>query len=211
VKWEIAQQLEHRWWKRYTEKKNPNAYLKWKSNYWKDLLSTVSTIFSIKSGSRILDVGAGPAGIYMVLNECDVTAVDPLFSAYEQLNIFSKQQYPNVHFHQSAVEAFTSKNVFDTACCINAINHFQSPEIALKVIYHNLIDGGKLLLTCDVHRHQLLKPFFRMFSFDALHPHQYDVDDLEQLFINTGFEILHLQQLKQGHIFNYHVWVLQKA
>jgi hypothetical protein len=105
-RWKIAQAAEIRWWQSYLKNKPTTDYAVWKTKYWQDLLAEIGLATSITEGSKILDAGCGPAGIFMIFKNHAVDALDPLLDGYEaKLPHFKRENYPNVHF-------FRIKNLF---------------------------------------------------------------------------------------------------
>ncbi|MEM6726326.1 MAG: class I SAM-dependent methyltransferase [Bacteroidota bacterium] len=79
-RWRLAQAAEIRWWQRYLRKKEPESYLSWKRDYWENFLEKIQCI--VPSQAHILDAGCGPAGIFTIFPENQVTAIDPLLYHY---------------------------------------------------------------------------------------------------------------------------------
>ena len=77
LRWKIAQAFEIRWWQQYLKNKPETDYQNWKTNYWNTFLQKNKV--KVEPQERILDVGCGPAGVFMVLPDQEVDAVDPLF------------------------------------------------------------------------------------------------------------------------------------
>jgi len=87
-RWKIAQAAEIRWWQNYLSGKSETEYLTWKQDYWKKFLEQINVQPS--AGEDVLDMGCGPAGVYIGLAEQRVVAVDPLLAQYEiSLDYFS--------------------------------------------------------------------------------------------------------------------------
>jgi len=99
-RWKIAQAVEIRWWKNYLKNKNESAYLEWKQNYWRDFIQKTRLHFT--ENERIMEVGCGPAGIFIALPKQQIDAVDPLINQYEKkIAHFKKADYPKVAFFAS--------------------------------------------------------------------------------------------------------------
>ena len=82
LRWKIAQSAEIRWWQRYLKRKPAADYLQWKSAYWKTFLHQIG--LKVKASENVLDAGCGPAGVFMVLKDQKVDAVDPLLDQYDK-------------------------------------------------------------------------------------------------------------------------------
>lgn len=206
LRWRLAQWLELRWWRSYLRGQVPETYLRDKYAYWARLLQQIS--WSVTEGARVLDMGCGPAGIFMYLHDKQaVTAVDPLISQYEALDIFEQCNYPEVTFVQSGMEDYRSSASFEAVYCLNAINHVGDWSAALDTLTSVSRIGTRLLLSSDVHRHAWLMPLFRRLPGDALHPQQHNADDYRRALRLRGWHIERELVLRTERIFEYRAWV----
>lgn len=210
-RWKIAQWFELRWWKRYLKNKDKEEYLNWKRNYWRQLLKQVSDVLVIPPNAKVCDLGCGPAGVFMVLSDCKVTAVDPLVDAYErETPFFAPRDYPNVTFVNSTIEAFSVQDKFERVFCMNCINHVRDLEKGFEQLKALCAEGGTLILTVDAHHFSFFKHLFRIIPGDVLHPHQYDLAEYQTFLEEQGFEILKTELLKQEFFFGHWVIVARK-
>lgn len=209
LRWRIAQWLEIRWWQNYLRHQEVAAYHQQKKAYWQRLLAALALNFPEKQS--ILDVGCGPAGIFMILANHQVDAVDPLLDQYtEQLPHFSPEDYPWTNFRTTPIETFLETQPYDITFCLNAINHVANWEQGLDKLSELTKHTGTLVLGIDVHRHRLLKLLFRYLPGDVLHPHQHDREDYQQALASRGWEIKQQLTWKKGLIFDYWLVVCQK-
>lgn len=211
LKWRIAQKLERWWWQQYLNKQTPEEYRKWKTEYWKKFYGIVKDIVNLEPSQSIADLGCGPAGIYTIFTQNKVIAVDPLLGKYEEdLSLFNKSDYPNIDFVTSGIEDFNIENPFELVCCLNAINHVNNLQLSFQKLADATIENGYCLLSVDAHNHKLLKHLFRAIPGDALHPHQYDLSEYQQMMIDVGFEIVKTELYKRHPIFNYYLLLAKK-
>ena len=210
LRWKIAQAMELRWWKNYLKRKPVGDYLALKKLYWDRVLNQLSV--EVRKHAIILDAGCGPAGIFMVLDNQQVVAVDPLINEYEStLPHFDRAIYPNVHFFNNPLEAFEPEQKYDYIFCLNAINHVANIHKSLDNLFSWLAPGGKLILSTDAHKHSWLKPVFKVLPGDILHPHQYDLQEYRDMLLQRGAKIEKEVCLKKGNIFDYWIWVMEKT
>ncbi len=208
ARWKIAQWLEIRWWKRYLAGQDVEEYLSWKRKYWNKLLNSIQDQVSLADNMNLLDAGCGPAGVFMVLDQYQVDAVDPLLTKYDRLHHFDRYSYPWVNFTNKALEEVELYEMkYDVIFCMNAINHVSDIEKSISQLYKFLKPKGKLVLSTDSHRSELLKHLFRSVPGDALHPHQYNAEEYEELLARAGFGILSSVVVKPGKVFNYQLIV----
>ncbi len=212
-RWRIAQYFEIRWWKRYLRHKTPEDYLASKKKYWHTCLDELETRIEVTPAAKILDVGAGPAGIFIIWDNHKIDAIDPLFDEYEKhLPHFSKKRYKNVSFHTMAFEQFSTETKYDLIFCLNAINHFIDAESSLQKLAALAAPGGILVLSVDTHSKLFFRPFFRLLPIDILHPHQFSLDEfISRLNKLAGFEISEVSLSKKGFFFNLNTIILRKA
>jgi len=213
LKWRIAQFMEIRWWRNYLKKKDIDTYLTWKLNYWKGFLRSVPESV-LKSAHSVLDAGCGPAGIFMALPEYTVSALDPLLDAYQKhLPHFQPERYPWVKFHNGPMEQYPEGECFDCIFAINSFNHFSDLTAALHLFHKHLNTGGYAVITIDAHKHTFLKHLFQLIPGDILHPHQYTLQEYENLVKNTLPDWQHITSvtLEGGRVFNYDMMVWKKA
>lgn len=209
-KWKIAQRLELYWWKRYLSKKSPIDYLIWKKQYWLSFLEKISLPISTIKNKRILDAGCGPAGINIVLENNIVDAFDPLIESYKVLPHFNPEQFPNVQFQKSTIEAFSAKEQYDLIFCLNAINHVSDIHKSYHILSESLKVGGTMVISIDAHNHNFFKHLFRLIPGDALHPHQYDLEEYRQFVAKEGLEIIANYNIEKGFFFDYWAMVVTK-
>jgi 2-polyprenyl-6-hydroxyphenyl methylase/3-demethylubiquinone-9 3-methyltransferase len=209
-RWQLAQFLEFRWWKRYLRGQDPTDYLRRKQAYWARVTDELG--LEIRPGERVLDAGCGPAGIFIHLHDRqEVTALDPLLSSYDRLTIFDRQRYPGVRFVEQALEEAGQLGSFDTIYCFNAINHVADWEASLDVVTRLARAEGRLILTSDVHRHAWLLPLFRAVPGDMLHPQQHPAAAYREALAERGWVIERELLMRQERIFEYRAWVCRRA
>jgi 2-polyprenyl-6-hydroxyphenyl methylase/3-demethylubiquinone-9 3-methyltransferase len=209
LRWKVAQAAEIRWWRQYLRPKPPAQYLADKGAYWKRVMAQAD--IRCPAGSQVLDAGCGPAGIFMVLDHCAVTAIDPLLPAYRKLPHFEEKAYPHVQFRAQPLEALRACAEYDLIFCLNVINHVADIRLSLERLQLALRPGGRCWLSVDAHRHHWLQPIFRALPGDILHPHQYTLLQYKELLAQTGFRVERELLLKPGGIFDYYLLELHLA
>lgn len=205
-KWRVAQWAEWRWWRWYLRKKVPADYLAQKTAYWYRFLHSCG--ISAEEAKSILDAGCGPAGIFMVCNNPIVCALDPLLPLYEKhLVHFDPKAWPGVDFIPIALEDWTPETKFELIFCLNAINHTRDLKLSLEKLRQVLHPEGKLILSTDTHKYDLLCRIFQWLPGDLLHPHQYGEAAYRNFLEEAGFSIERAFVSRKGKIFDYTVFV----
>lgn len=209
IKWKLAQFLEIRWWQLYQKNKS-QTYLQSKKAYWEKIVRAFDPYIQTGNFGTALDAGCGPSGMYMILNG-KVDAVDPLLDSYEQqIDFFTKDNYPDVHFHSLPFEIFEPDYLYQQIFCMNALNHFSDLEASIDKLFRLLAPGGYLLVGLDVHNKSWLPRLFRFLSFDMLHPHQFSAKKYIAKFEKAGFRLIQSTCDKKGIIFNYELFLFTK-
>lgn len=206
-RWKIAQAVEIKWWEFYLKNKDSKDYLEKKRQYWNRVLKTLD--FSLKHGDQVLDAGCGPAGIFLILKNQQVDALDPLISKYEaKIAHFDQSNYPWVTFYDKALEQFQPNKAYDQVFCLNVINHVANLPLSLDILLRATKPGGDLLLTVDAHNYTFFKKIFQAIPGDILHPHQYSLHDYKRLLQSHPCSIYKTQRMKKGHLFDYWaIWI----
>jgi 2-polyprenyl-6-hydroxyphenyl methylase/3-demethylubiquinone-9 3-methyltransferase len=208
IRWKIAQAAELRWWQGYLRKKEPKAYLQWKKNYWKDFLQKCE--IEVANDLACLDAGCGPAGIFTILDKQQVDAIDPLLLSYEEkLSVFKQADYPWVRFLPFPIEALEAEKRYDFIFCLNAINHVSDWAGSIDKLMRALKPNGTLLLSTDVHRHNWLKPIFRLLPGDILHPQQHSLKEYLQILETYKPQSIRTILIKREGIFDYYAFALK--
>jgi len=210
LRWKIAQSAEKKWWQRYLKNKDPQEYIRWKTNYWCDFLKKLGHRES--DGNKVLDLGCGPAGIYLALNHTQVDAVDPLLDDYKNLDHFKEGDRDHVQFITANMEDFLSDSAYDTVYSLNAINHVQDWELAMNKVFTFVKPGGYVILSTDTHRYSWLKYPYRLFQHDILHPHQHSAKEYTAYMAKhfPDFTLLKNEVFRRDVIFEYRVYYLQR-
>ena len=184
-----------------------HSYLAWKKSYWSDFIQTNQC----KIGDHCLDLGCGPAGIFTVLTNKQVTAVDPLLDEYQQsLAHFDRQMYPSTMFIKSKMECLNVDCDYDTIFCLNALNHVDNLEDAIMSMANVMHGKTQAYVSIDVHRAKYLQQVFKWIPADALHPHQLTSDQYKALFLDAGLVVKSTNLIKRGRIFDYVLFTIKK-
>ena len=211
LRWRVAQFFESRWWRNYLSGKDVATYLSWKKGYWDGVLNKIGKSIDLKPGQRVLDAGCGPAGIFINLQDYLTTAFDPLIDTYEHtLPHFKRSMYPGTMFHRDNLESFRSGEPFDVVFCMNAINHVSKLGEAFDTLVDNTKPGGKVVVSIDAHNYSFFKFLFRIQPADVLHPHQYDLEEYENMLTSRGVTLLQTELIKKEFLFNHYILVGQR-
>lgn len=210
-RWQTAQYAERKWWQNYLKHKNVQEYLVWKKKYWQNLVDQCSTYFKVTSTQKILDAGCGPAGMFMLFDQQDTVAFDPLIEAYEHdLPHFNKRMYPSVRFVEAGLEDFSLNEQFDVLFCMNAINHVHDIQASFENLLKHAKEGSWIVVTIDAHNHSFFKSLFRLVPGDILHPHQYDLKEYQDMLTSRNCTLVATEHLKHEFFFDHYMLIARK-
>ncbi|MEN9598355.1 MAG: hypothetical protein RL596_666 [Bacteroidota bacterium] len=209
-KWKLAQQAEFKWWQGYLRKKEVGEYLEKKKIYWDRVLAEISPFIHLQNKAEILDAGCGPAGIFMNLQNYQVSAIDPLLEKYKLLAHFKPADYPWVNFIQAPIEAIDYFEKFDAIFCLNAINHVNDINSCYDKLVRALKPGGTLVISTDTHRNNTLKKIFQWIPGDILHPMQYNLSEYNEMLTSRSVTLIKDILFKREAIFDYYITIAKK-
>lgn len=211
LKWQVAQQAEIRWWENYLREKEVPGYLQKKKAYWKKIWESVCDNLELKTGDSVLDAGCGPAGIFMILDDFDTDAEDPLLDDYDRkLSHFKKGWYPRVNFFPVPFEKFQSEKLYDAVFCMNAINHVADLNACFDKLIQFTKPGKNIVITIDAHNHSFFKNLFRIIPGDILHPHQYDLNEYKSRLTERKCTIEKTIRLKHEFFFDHYLLIAKR-
>jgi 2-polyprenyl-6-hydroxyphenyl methylase/3-demethylubiquinone-9 3-methyltransferase len=145
-------------------------------------------------GACVLDVGCGPAGIFMILEQQQVLAMDPLQADYVASGLLAPAAFPWVTFHTGNLEAVPDAidraGPYPTIFCMNVLNHVGDVARCLESLHRMCTTDASVILSIDVHRTRFFKRLLRILPLDRLHPHQLMLSDYERMLVGNGFSVV---------------------
>jgi 2-polyprenyl-6-hydroxyphenyl methylase/3-demethylubiquinone-9 3-methyltransferase len=212
LRWRIAQWFELKWWQRYFAAKDKHSYYQWKKEYWRGLIDQIGEGLPLAHARSLADLGCGPAGIFIIFGDKQVTAVDPLLDTYAAtLSFFDRADYPYTTFVNQQLEEYAPAEPHDLVFCMNAINHVADIELAYDRLVAAAKPNGYLIVSIDAHNHSFFKRLFRLIPGDILHPHQYDLEEYATFMIQRGCRITQTLLVKKEFFFSHYVLVCQRG
>jgi|GEM_PF-1845243 ubiquinone/menaquinone biosynthesis C-methylase UbiE len=149
----------------------------------------------LKPKSRVIDIGAGEGNLALeLLNHVDV---------HFELCDIDRKKLSSIPLNPSiSVNVTDAKELdfpdesFDTAFCINALHHFESPDLSIKEIIRVLKKNGRLLIV-DFERQSLLtRTFGIVATLQRRHCRFFTLSELTQSLESLG---LKTQPVKINH------------
>jgi 2-polyprenyl-3-methyl-5-hydroxy-6-metoxy-1,4-benzoquinol methylase len=213
LRWKIAQWFELQWWRQYLRNKDKAGYLAWKKNYWNTLINKIAGEVKIDASKSVIDMGCGPAGIFIALPNNKVTAIDPLLDEYEShTQFFRKSDYPNTNFIKTSIEDYEAAGIkYELVFCMNAINHVHNIESGFEKLKEVCKENGTIIVSIDAHNFSFFKYLFRLIPGDILHPHQYDLKEYTDFLEKGDWKTTTPVLLKHEFFFNHYLLLTPKT
>lgn len=156
----------------------------WSTDHAEQYLSQhYSTNPKSLEGDSVLEVGCG-LGLIHGLQGCERIGIDPLGQYLGRY--LSENDAPMI---EGAGESLPfPDNRFDTAFCINALDHCVSPPDVLSEIKRVLADDGRLFITLNTFD---LPSFLlrRLTHIDRPHPFHFSHEELVKIVEGAGFRV----------------------
>ena len=161
----------------------------------KERLETLVPLFHFRSGSRVLDVGAGTGGIIPYL----LRAIEPEGSIWsvdfaEKMVEIGKEKFkdePRVQFYLSAVEALPfADEFFHHIVCFGAFPHFADRPLALQEMHRVLQNEGTLILAHALSSQEIKQ--HHMGAAPVSHDFLPEEAEMRSLLKSKGFRVLQL-------------------
>lgn len=154
TRWQMSLRTEVRFWDGFIKHKGYAAYAKeyqFMVQADAELRAEIKALLPYREGLSIIDVGAGPMtmmGKRYEGRQVDITAVDPLADAYDQI-LERYDVVPAIRTRKCAAEELETKfgeGVFDLAYARNSIDHTYNPEAAVLEMLRIVKPGSYVLL-----------------------------------------------------------------
>jgi len=101
----------------------------------------------VPEGSRVLDVGAGPARYRRLFNHCEYRTQDFKGLTPEQAEWAEATDYGDIDYVSDISQIPVPDRSFDVVLCTEVLEHVPEPVAAIREISRILRPGGRLLLT----------------------------------------------------------------
>ena len=174
-------------------------------NYISKSLSFLLDFADFSTDTSILDVACGTGELAKLLLEKNpqqqITGVDISESMLEiarnKLDIYS-----NVSLYRASVTSLPFDNdSFDLVTCANAFHYFENPELTLIEMKRVLKPKGEIIILDWCRDYWVLKLCDLVFrSIDPAYQRCYTQKELEQLLVNSGFNLEKNSKVRFGSI-----------
>jgi SAM-dependent methyltransferase len=147
-----AKLVEFGWWtKKYVELEgglHPERYKKYREDGFSDMIAMFNGKFKPKGD--VVNIGTGLMSIFNFIDvKGRMVEVDPIIDKY--LNTFPLPS--EAKFEAMATTSGIKDNSFDTALCLNTIDHTSEPEKMASEIHRILKRGGTLYFEVNFDRY----------------------------------------------------------
>jgi len=196
--WLRAQRRELSCWLLLKDKVSNPLYLSGKKKYWNKIILKIEPF--IKNSKSVLDIGCGPSGIFLSLNDnVEKVGIDSLMDSY--LKEFAFLNDLSVKWISAPFEDYVFNQKFDAIFIFNALDHMKDPDKVIDKVKHILNRNGILIISLNLHTVNLIQKIITALPFlDPLHPHQYTLPQIIAKLSNYGFRCVLLERIDDVRI-----------
>ena len=144
-------------------------------------------------GKKILELGSGIGNFTELLADgkrfVDASDIEDKYLK----NLKSRFRSKKVEVVRINLEKKTSRvksNYYDSAICLNILEHIRKDETALSLIYRSLKHSGRLVLLVPAH-----KMLFGSLDKNLKHYRRYSIKELVEKLTKSGFKIERIRHL----------------
>lgn len=218
-RWQQAQAEELECWSYNQERVSDPRYMAKKREYWQQMLHRVGFQEEIlhDGGQKILEVGCGPTGIFILLDAIadNYTILDPLLDEYQKL--YTHPFYPAHSISLPLEDLRIDKNTsrFDRVFAINCVDHVRDLRLFLERLSDVSSREGTIYLAVNTHERKSTARIWRWLQWvlEPHHPYHFTKEEYEEIFaeyldiekvIDIEDDIIWIHQTTQeiGHIGN---------
>ncbi|MDZ7339391.1 MAG: glycosyltransferase [candidate division KSB1 bacterium] len=138
-------------------------------------------------GQRLVELGAGLGNMSALLTRLQrpvvLTEINPHYLEYIRER-FCGNPYVTVVEHDIVDQALSELGTFDTALCINLLEHVEQDLQVLRTVHAGLEPGGRLILVVPAH-----PALYGSLDRALGHVRRYKKAELAKLVVDAGFEI----------------------
>jgi len=188
-RWQKAQSYEEAWWQDIRD----SIELDYLQDYAAELADNLSGILTIRSDTKILEIGSGPAGILTFLKSDHRFAIDPLESFFATVEKFAAYRDPQVNYFDGRSEELPFEDgMFDLIIIDNVLDHCEDIPAVFAEMRRVAKQGAVVYLRLNVYHvwGKIVRRLAELFQIDEGHPHTFSKADLERYFRQYDFEIL---------------------
>lgn len=197
-RWMRAQEYEAGYWQAVAKDAAENSlgkidFYDWRAGELVKRLRDLGLDESLRSESRVVELGPGPVGLLGFLPGQTRVSVDPLNDYYSQDPRLADQRAADVQYLTAPGEAVPLESAaWDFVIMENCIDHTRDPDAVLGEVWRLLKPNGTLYMTVNCRSrvgyyvHRLLARL----SLDPGHPHTYTANRFRQLAKKGQFEII---------------------
>ena len=142
----------------------------------------LSSLIDIQPGDKILEIGSGSGGFYMMLpDEIEYTGLELDAEAVD----FSRRYFNTDSFKKQEIEGITETSIYDFVFAFEVLEHLRNPLDSIRIINDALKPGGTFCGTSPY-------PYYRYIYGDKTHLFVLHPRNWERLFLYNGFENVEL-------------------
>lgn len=195
ARWRIAQNYEREFWRR-AERRRPASRQSFKLGWYSwassELSQRVEGLIEKNADTRILEVGAGPAGVIAYLGWGVRVALDPLAPFFQEYRRDASLDTKGIHFCAAMGEHLPLRSrSFRLVIMHNVLDHCSDPNKVLSEVKRVLEEDGlfDFMVYIRTRWGRLVRGVMELFHIDRGHPYSFSLKTIRQI-LRSQFEIV---------------------
>jgi len=194
LRWKLAQEYEHNWWKKREEIIGV-LYYEHSANDIRDYLSTSNML---NSNTFILEIGSGAYGILTYLQESkNRFGIDPLETYYSSVPAFSNKRDKLVQYLTAKGESLPfDEKMFDLIILDNVLDHCENPSKVFEEIKRVIKQEGVIYFRQNTYNAygKFLRGLMELFLVDKGHPFTFRKSNIKHLLAQNELTIIQAEK-----------------
>lgn len=185
IRWQLAQEYELNWWKGYRKG------LEWYRAFSQEIEDLTKPFLDINQETKILEIGAGPAGALTFLKSNNKYAIDPLEDFFSTKEEWVRFRDPKVRYQKGKGEELPyDEDFFDLIIIDNVLDHCENPMLVLDEMNRVLKKDGIIFFRQNVYNWwgRLMRNIMEVMTIDKGHPFTFGKKDLINHFRSRFWE-----------------------
>jgi len=186
TRWQFAQNYELNWWKKY------DSDVEWYEVFSQEIETLLKPFLEINRETKILEIGAGPAGALTLLPSDHKYAIDPLEDYFSTRKEWVQIRDPRVQYQTGKGEALPyHDDFFDLIIVDNVLDHCENPISVLDEMDRVLKKSGVIFFRQSVYHWwaRRIRNLMELVTLDKGHPFTFGKMQLMKWFKIRSWEI----------------------
>ena len=192
--WSLSQKGQKHFQKSHQNSRMQKNWMDSRVQRWKDIVEYSDRFVYRRKNHVVIDIGCGPAGVFLALDNHKVYCVDPLADYYVSEFPYLQNQNRLIWISEPFEEASIDSKV-NVSYSMNAIDHVYSLRAFMSRLVEILVPEGHFVVTVNCFRNIQYRRMFDTLGslIDPDHPYHFTKEEFESM-LKGSFEVLNVVQ-----------------